>query len=517
MPTRGVETRPAHYNSRMEERGHLLLVRVAGELATKSPRVRARFQNRLARNAADALRSTGLDFAVRSGWTRLFVEAGDPRAIDVLARVFGVNSLSPVEARCAADLDEIVRVGEAHYAERVRDRRFAIRARRAGRHPFRSRDIEVRLGAALLPHAARVDLSHPEVTVAVEVRGEEAFFFSKRIPGPGGLPLGAQRGALALLSGGFDSAVAAWLILKRGVPLDYVFCNLAGAAYERAVLQVAKFLADEWSFGDRPAIHVLDFDPLVTALRDHVRPNYVQVVLKRLMYRAACRVAVEAGREAIITGESIGQVSSQTLTNLRAIDEASELPVFRPVAGLDKEEIVAYSRRIGTYALSSRVQEYCALVPDRPVTAAAPERVRNEELNVDPALLDRAVANRRTIDLHGLEPGDLVLPYLFTAEIPEDAVVLDGRAKPAFEAWHHPTARRVDLDELVSDFQRLDRGPTYVIVCALGLHSAVLAERMQRAGYRAYSFRGGIRGVRAYAAEGGEEVEISASDRVRRS
>lgn len=494
----------AGYNPLMHADSPLILVRFAGELATKSPRVRARFQRQLLRNVKDALASEGIRHSAHAVWTRLFVRADDPRALDVLTRVFGIRSLSPVEARVRADLDAIVERGEAVFASRVRGRRFAVRARRAGEHPFHSRDIEVRLGAALLPHAARVDLTHPELTVHVEVRDDEAYLFGELIPAPGGLPLGSQHGALALISGGFDSAVAAWLILKRGVPLDYVFCNIAGAAYERAVIQVAKSLADRWSYGDRPTLHVLDFDPVVAALREHVRASYVQLVLKRLMYRAASRLASQLGREAIVTGESIGQVSSQTLTNLRALHEASELPILRPVAGFDKEEIIEYSRRVGTYALSSKVQEYCALVPDRPVTAAPPETAREEEAKVPAQALDEALRGRRALDLRALEPSDLVVPYVYTRDVPEGAVVLDGRTAREFEAWHYPGAVQIDLDDLA--IGRLDKTPVYVLVCPLGLQSGVVAERMQRAGYRAYSFQGGARRLREHTESRGEPV-----------
>jgi thiamine biosynthesis protein ThiI len=479
----------------------LLLLRFAGEMATKSARVRTRFQQRLLRNVKDALAHEGIEHAARPAWTRLFVEAADPRAPEVLARVFGVRSLSPIDARLPADLDAIVQAGTSLFAERVRGRRFAVRARRAGAHPFRSHDVEVRLGAALLPHAAGVDLTHPEVTVFVEVRDDEAYLFHEQVPGAGGLPLGSQHGALALLSGGFDSAVAAWYVLKRGVPLDYLFCNVAGAAYERAVVQVAKSVADRWSYGDRPALHILDFGPLVDALRERVRPNYVQVVLKRCMYRAASRLAAELGRKAIVTGESIGQVSSQTLANLRAIDDAADLPVLRPVAGLDKEEIIEGSRRIGTYALSSKVQEYCALVPDRPVTAARPEAAQEEERKLPADWLDATLDGRRSLDLRALEPSDLVLPYVYARDVPDGAVVLDGRPLAEFEAWHYPGARRIDLDDLLGHYARLDKDPVYLLVCPLGLQSGVVAERMQRAGYRAYSFQGGARRLRALTAE----------------
>ena len=147
--------------------------------------------------------------------------------------------------------------------------------------------------------------------------------------------------AVALLSGGFDSAVSSWLMLKRGVEIEYVFCNLAGESYERSVVQVAKVLADDWSYGTRPRLHAIDFGPVLDELRTHSQPKYWQLVLKRLMYRAAEAVAREVRSAAIVTGEALGQVSSQTLANLAAIDPATGLVVFRPLLGFDKSEIIA--------------------------------------------------------------------------------------------------------------------------------------------------------------------------------
>ncbi|MEJ2185682.1 MAG: THUMP domain-containing protein, partial [Gemmatimonadota bacterium] len=222
-------------------------------------------------------------------------------------------------------------------------------------------------GAALLPHSAGVDLDHPDLVVRVEVRDDRAYLFGDRIDGAGGLPLGVEGRALGLISGGYDSAVAAWLLLKRGVNLDYVFCNLGGDAYERAVVQVAKVLADDWSYGSRPRLHVVDFGAPVDELRAKVKQSYWQVVLKRLMYRAASWIGEELGSGAIVTGEAMGQVSSQTLTNLRAIEPASSLPVFRPLLGFDKNEIIERAQHVGTAGLSEQVKEYCAIAPGRPV------------------------------------------------------------------------------------------------------------------------------------------------------
>lgn len=480
--------------------GRLYLVRLAPEVTTKSRRTRRRFQQRLVRNIEDALASTDRPFRVDDRWSRIFVEAAEGGALDRLASVFGVSSVSPVDARIPAELDAIVETGHTLYADAVRGHTYAVEARRAGTHPFSSRDVKVELGAALNPYG-EVDLDDPEVTVSVEVRDDHAYLFQRFVPGPGGLPLGVEGKAVCLVSGGFDSAVAAWLMLKRGVSLEYVFCNLGGEAYERAVVSVTKILADEWSWGEAPRIHVVEFEEVVDALKEHVTPRYWQVILKRLMYRVAEKVAAEVGGEAVITGESIGQVSSQTLGNLRAIDDVATLPVFRPLLGFDKNEIIERAERIGTAALSARIREYCAILPDKPVTHSNPEAARSEEADLDLSLLDDVVADRKILALRELAPEDLVAPYLFVDEILDGTVVLDCRPEHQYRAWHFPGAERRDLDDLAARIKELDKERRYVLYCEFGVQTAHLAELMQRVGYEAYSFRGGLRGIMRHARE----------------
>ncbi|MFQ5679458.1 MAG: tRNA uracil 4-sulfurtransferase ThiI [Gemmatimonadota bacterium] len=478
------------------------MLRLSGEVSTKARRTRARFQKRLLRNLQDALHSEGLAGRPEDRWSRIYVTGAGRAAVEPLRRVFGISSLSVVEAECGAELDEIVEVGCRTFADRVRGRRYAVRARRSGSHAFRSTDLMRELGAALNP-GATVDLDRPDVVVRVEVREDRARFFSDRIPCAGGLPVGVQGRAVCLISGGFDSAVAAWMTLRRGVRLDYLFCNLGGAAYRRMVIEVTKVLADRWSYGTRPRLRILEFGPVVEEMRRSAKPAYLQVVLKRLMYRAASRVATRTGAQALVTGESIGQVSSQTLRNLRAIEGAASVPVLRPLVGFDKEEIVTRARRIGTYDLSARVREYCSVAPERPVTAAAPAAAARQEERVDPRVLEEALAAGEEVDLRELRPADIVAPGLFVARIPEGARVLDTRDEAAFRTWHWPTAVRHDLEELARDFQRLDRETTYVLCCTEGMKTAHLAERMQAQGFEAYSFRGGVRALRRYAATAG--------------
>ena len=497
------------------------LVRLAAEVASKSNRTRRRFQRKLARNLEDALASTGAQARVRDRWSRLFVtlsvksapegsaqkedaagratrlEASSPadNAMRAATRVFGVSSLSRLDAEIDADLAEIVRAGLDLYRDAVRGRRYAIAARRTGRHPFSSRDIGVELGAALNPYGT-VDLTTPEVTVSVEVRDQRAYLFSSRSEGPGGLPLGVQGRAVCLISGGFDSAVAAWLLLKRGVALDYVFCNLAGPAYERSVIQVTKVLADRWSYGDQPRMHIVDFGESVAELQRCVTPRYWQVVLKRLMYRAANQVAAGIGADAVVTGESLGQVSSQTLRNLRAIESVAARPLLRPLVGFDKHEIIRIAERIGTAALSARVKEYCAILSGKPVTAARTVAVDREEAPLDPALVGRAVAARKVLDLRSLAGDDIRRDYLWVARLPEGARVIDCRPAQQDDGWRYPGSRRVLPDEFPQLSTSLDKDARYVLFCDNGVQSGQFANLLQTVGYEAYALKEGTRALR---------------------
>ncbi len=485
-----------------------------GELSIKARGTRNRFSERLARNLADALDSAGIEHEIRRTWSRLYVESASARVAEVAARVFGVSAVSPAEGRPWESLDDLLRSGEEIFAPAVAGKTFAVRVRRGGRNqnlPFRSPEVERRLGSRLSPHAAGVDLKHPQVEVRVELRRDHAYFSYRKIAGAGGLPLGTEGRALALISGGFDSAVAAWLLLRRGVTIDYLFFNLGGDAHRDAVLEVAKVLADRWSYGTAPRLHMVDFQPQVEEIRACCTAPLWQVVLKRRMLRAADQVARMTRCAAVVTGEAVGQVSSQTLQNLAVISAATDMPLLRPLIGYHKQEIVELARQVGTHDLSAKVPEHCALTPRRPETHAKPRRVDRAEAGLDPGKLAALVEARAIFDLRALDLGKLSAPELEVDAIPESAVVLDLRSVVAFKSWHYPQALRLDYAQALQAYSSFDPDKTYVSYCEVGLKSAHLAEIMHQAGYRAHHFRGGLKRLMRYASGDDEALQAMAS------
>jgi tRNA uracil 4-sulfurtransferase len=483
----------------------LALLRLSGEIGIKARATRMQFRKRLVANLRDALVSCGLPPRLEISHDRLFVELPAHVTLEdhALTRVFGVSSLSLVERHPVTALSDIVRMGAAQFADAVRGRHFAVRARRVGRREgatASASEVERQLGAALLPHAAGVDLEDPDVTVRLELTEHATSFFTERARGPGGLPLGVEGRAVALLSGGFDSAVAAWQIQKRGVECDFVFCNLGGVSHLREVLRVAVQLASRWSYGTRPRLHAIDFEPVAAALRAHTQARYWQILLKRQMLRAAEAVAEEIGAAAIVTGDSVGQVSSQTLPNLAVVSRATPLAVLRPLVGFDKSEIVDLARAIGTYKLSEVVGEYCALVPSKPATQARLDAVLAEEARFASDPLLGPLAERTAFALRELDEASFDDDDLAVERLPEGAQLIDLRPLAQYRTAHHPAALHLDFTSALAAWPSFDRAQHYVLSCAYGLLSAQLAGHMRRAGFRVHHFRGGQRALMRGAA-----------------
>jgi len=385
-------------------------ITLSGDIFLKSRRTQPRMIKRVLTSLRGALDEAGWHGSFeRLGSHRFALDPGELTGaiIEHATRVFGVAAVEEMVEIEAGDLDHLASEIARLTRDRVAGRTFGVRVKRRGQHPWKSYDLASRAGSLLVAAGGSVHLDEPEEPVDVTVLDDRAFLVVARHRGPGGLPIGTQDPALVLISGGFDSVVAAWMMMSRGCPVEFVHFTLSCAQSDHAVA-VARALWERWGYGTDPLVHIVEFQPVKEALLEHVGVRMRQVALKVLMARAGSLLAEERGILALVTGDALGQVSSQTLPHLVAVSEAATVPLMRPLLGLPKETIIDYARHIGTAEMSARAQEVCDLSEGHPVaTGARPERVARSMQNLPESLMTDAVATRRTVHLKDWFPGTL--------------------------------------------------------------------------------------------------------------
>ena len=323
-------------------------------------------------------------------------------AIRRVTKVFGVHSVCRAVEMEKDDFTALC----AQAAELLKDHEgsFKVSARRSDkRYPMDSPAINVEMGAYLLEHLPRlrVDVKNPDVVLSVEIR-DMAYLYTKAIPAVGGMPVGSNGKATLLLSGGIDSPVAGWMIAKRGVSVDAVHFFSFPYTSERAkekVLDLARILSESLC-GIR--VHVVPFTDIQMQIHEKCHEDYTTVIMRRYMMRIANAIAKKEHSQALITGESIGQVASQTMHALSCTDAVADMPVFRPLIGFDKSEIIQIAERIGTYETSSLPYEDCCTVftPRHPATKPKMEIILEGEAKLDTdALVAAALEGTEVVEL----------------------------------------------------------------------------------------------------------------------
>lgn len=484
------------------------MVRIAPEITIKSNSVRAKFVRALERNLRAALKARGITATIETTWSRLYVTSDDGTVGEILSQVFGISSYSVIEHTSASDLETMAAMAKEHYSEAARNKSFCVRIRRRGKVGYTSVEAERKVGSALMPVARKVKLVDPEFKLSIEANPDGALYYSTKHPGPGGLPLGVEGKVLVLMSGGFDSPVAAWRMMKRGLACDFVFWNMAGKEYLDGTVAVTKALVDGWSHGHKPRFFVGDFHPIMAAITKGASRGFGQILLKRQMLKAAVAIGDEGliKYDALVKGDAIGQVSSQTLSNLVAIDDACPRLVLRPLIGFDKTEIIEASRKIGTYYLSEKIKEHCAITPKNPKTRCTIAMARSEDARLDDSLIEGVVQSMASIDLAAWQPEASVA----LSKIPDNAVVVDLRPKSYFNHWHYNGARQL-LPETVHDALKAhDKALPLVLYCSFGVESSFIAEQLRAKGYDAWSFAGGSSALHRYAHEGRDQGDSQA-------
>ncbi len=353
------------------------------EIALKSKPVRIRLRRMLARNIRSLLKLNGIeDIQVELIEGRLLLRNNpSQQVVEITSKVFGVYS-SMQALEIPSTKESIINAGIEIAKQDLTDNdKFAIRARRIGNHTFSSREIEVELGKEILDQFAnlnlQVDLSNPKTTIYVEVRRERTYVYSKIFSGPGGLPYGSQGKLISLFSGGIDSPVATWMMMKRGADVIPLFLDqrpFVGEDYFKRFFDVARKIR-EYVPKRRFRLLVTPMGKIMEAIVNGSPKKLRCVLCKRTMYRIGCELSKKYHCEGLVTGESLGQVASQTLFNLKIIDLSCNLPIHRPLIGFEKNDNVEIARRIQTFDVStSKVQE-CTAVPTQPTTKAKKDEV----------------------------------------------------------------------------------------------------------------------------------------------
>ncbi len=380
-----------------------LIIARYGEIGLKSPKIRSRFERKLVKN----IKAT-FDCEVDRNQGRIYIFPKNfEEGIDKLNRVFGVVSYSPATSTYVnyEDIDETLRqytkdlMVEGIFDENTK---FAIKCRRVGNHDFTSQEMAAHCGGVVRDVVlAPVDLANPDLTIFVEIRDDDAYIYHEKIKGPGGLPLGTQGKVVVLLSSGIDSPVAAYLMMKRGCEVIALHCNNDPFSGPK-VTELFNRLVDQlnlYAKGVPIKKRVIDYGEYLQAAKDNAPEKMTCVLCKSGMYHIAEKLAQKLGADAIVDGSSVGQVASQTLSNILATRYGVEMPILSPLIGLDKEEITAIAKEIGTFEISKIDDGGCSAVPKYPETRADLERVKQacEAMNQD-VEVQKAFENIRRLD-----------------------------------------------------------------------------------------------------------------------
>ena len=387
-----------------------LILAKYGEIILKGLN-RPAFEDKLIQNIKKALHNAG-KFKVSKAQATIYIEPKEENidldiALERLKKVFGIVSISRV-AKVAKDIEAINKKAEEYLADVLTNyKTFKVESKRADKKfPLTSLEISREVGGHILScfDNLKVDVHKPEIVVNIEVRDEYAYVYTGKIPGAGGMPVGTNGKASLLLSGGIDSPVAGWMIAKRGVELEGVHFFSYPYTSERAkdkVIELCKIVA---SYAGRMKLHIVPFTDIQLEIHEKCPEDQMTLIMRRFMMKIAEKIALKNNSNALITGESLGQVASQTIQSLGVTNAAVDLPVFRPLIGMDKDEIVVIARKIDTFETSILPYEDCCtvFVPKHPKTKPQLEKILESEthLNMD-EMVDKAVEETETMEFWG--------------------------------------------------------------------------------------------------------------------
>ena len=474
------------------------LVKLHPEITIKSKDVRKRFIRLLESNMRLILGQNHIPSSIQNQWDKILVNVqSDDREVCakvefLLARIPGVDQCLVVQESEYTDLDDIYQQVKAVWQNQLKGKTFAVRVKRKGDQDFTSTEVAAYVGGGLnqFCETGGVKLKNPDVTIHLEIDRNKLILVERKFRGLGGMPLPSQEDVLSLMSGGFDSGVASYQMIRRGAKTHFCFFNLGGREHEIGVREVSHYLWKTYSPSHRVKFIAIDFEPIVADILENVESGYMGVILKRMMLRAASIAADNLQIKGLVTGECLGQVSSQTLSNLHVIDQVTDKLVVRPLICSDKADIIDVARQIGTEDFAKSMPEYCGVISIKPNVKAPLDKVLEQETKCNLALIEQVVsaANVEDIKTLGEKTEREIVAVESSSALQPGEVLLDIRA-PA-EREHHPlqishcTIEAMPFYKLATDFGDLDQNRAYYLYCDRGVMSKMQALVLKERGFK---------------------------------
>ncbi|WP_419769878.1 MAG: tRNA uracil 4-sulfurtransferase ThiI [Candidatus Marinarcus sp.] len=464
------------------------IIKFFPEIMIKGNTAKRQMISQLHNNLRNLLTRISSEITVRKFFDKIEVVCPIGVVVEVRQKLLDTPGVEQVLEALQFDnvttIDQIKVIVNEMSAKEIQNKAFVVRAKRSGTHSFRSPQIEQTVGGYMLAlnSGSRVDLHKPEVTINIELVDNQLNIITNKYRGLGGFPLGTQGDILSLMSGGFDSTVASYLTMKRGIKTHFIFFNLGGIAHEIGVKQVAFYLWNKFGSSHRVSFISVPFDDVVTEIFKSTSESYMGVTLKRLMLKASEAIANEMGIDALLTGESVAQVSSQTLRNLALIDQVSNKLILRPLSTMNKPEIMSIANDIGTRRFAETMPEYCGVISKNPITHGSYKRMEIEAKKFDYTVLDEAISKAVKLNVDELindisEIGQIEsVSDISSGEF----TVIDIRQGDECIQTSCETIK-IPFHKLKSEFKKLPQDKEYLFYCDKGILSQLHAQYLRDA------------------------------------
>lgn len=479
-----------------------IIIKFSPEITIKSRSVRLFFVKILIKNIKTIFQKNNRLMLITRYWDYLEIKFKNNnffKISELLMYIPGIHHFLLVQDSVVNALEDIYHcIKLSNYQIRLLGKTFCVRVKRSGNHIFTSNEIESYLGNKLCfdVENARVNLTDPNEIIRLEIKNNRLFIVIERYEGLGGLPIGTQRESISLISGGFDSAVSSYMLIRRGCKVHYCFFGLLGSNNTVEIYKIVYYLWSKFSSSHTVKFIFINFVEVVNEIFSRIKDDHLSgIILKRMMIRAASAIASFWKIKVLVTGEVLGQVSTQTLDNLVLINNvhSADCMILRPLIAYDKELIIKLARKIGTEEFSRKIPEYCGLISKRSTIKAEKERIKLEESNFNYSILDNAVSKAHIMNVcdipQYIEKKENIFEIETKTKLNTTDVLLDIRTEN--DQQNNPLKipgcikiKKIPFYKLIDQFPKLDQEKIYFLYCERGVMSRLQAIHLYQKGFR---------------------------------